>query len=51
MFALPDVINLFPDEFTGLSGGRFVLTLVASRSLQCLLLWHGTSTEIARLQR
>ncbi len=51
MFALPDVIHLFPDELTGLSGGRFVLTLVAPCPLQCLRLWHGTSAEVKSLQR
>jgi len=51
MLALADVIHLFPDELTGLSGGRFVLTLVASCPLQCFLLRHGTSTGVQKLQR
>jgi hypothetical protein len=51
VLALPNVIYLFTYELTGLSGGRFVFTLIASRPLQCLWLWHGTSTELEETQR
>ena len=40
MLSGANVAYFFPDEFTGLRGGRFSLPFVAAGALEGLFLWH-----------
>ena len=42
VFSFADMVDLFTHEFAGLRRGRFSLRSIATRSLQCFLLRHGS---------